>query len=467
MTILGVAFLGATAFSLLFRRSWFPWLLSAAAAFPTSAAVTLAGNALNPFYMLAIIAVLWLAFVPRARVTGPGKNALTLFALWTATITAIGPVLFSGMKVLSPRDGIEGGLRSPADLSFSVSHLAQIVYLLLAIGVVYFVVKRGASPHLPAAAFGTGTLLATINLICIRAGMPWPSELFETSFVTYQSGLFDGSIRLRGAFAEPSLLAEFTVAGFAFFFFMMVACEGRQRFWYLVFSVLALVNLAASSTGTGTLAAVAIIALIFLHFVLRSGRKNVPVVLTFVVLFGALAAVFYGQQVAEWVASVIEEKIGSVSQISRFAADQMALDIFNQSVWLGVGLGSNRPSSFLTMLLSCVGVIGFVAFAVFAVKLLKAAQAHSFAKPAAWGLLAGLIAKAVAVPDVSSPYMWVLIASCAGSVWVSQHKKRKPDQGHYFTTVNGKLHRVQNKDAADALRLAALKQTRTAGPRES
>jgi hypothetical protein len=84
-----------------------------------------------------------------------------------------------------------------------------------------------------------------------------------------------------------------------------------------------------------------------------------------------------------------------------------------------VGLGSNRPSSFLTFLLSNVGVAGFVLFVMFVVSLSKSAlrtakesanpQLFDWSIAAVWGLWTTIVAKVISQPDLSYSPMWVWI----------------------------------------------------------
>jgi hypothetical protein len=418
VTILGAAFAVAGLVVFLVRRTAYPWVLSAAAAFPTSAAVTAGTNAVNPFYMLAIPALVSLSF-STARYMGPGKRSLLLFVGWSLAITAIGPWIFEGIDVLVPREGIDTGLLDPESLSYTTSNLAQVIYLLVAIGFVFFIVRSGASPHLPAAAFGVGTVLTSSNLIATAMGVTWPHALFDTAFVKYQTSTFDGVSRLRGVFAEPSLLAEFSIAATVYFLFMAIGTRRRVRAAYAALSVLAFVNLLASATGTGvvsTLVAGVLIAVYFCRYFLQM-RRYAPAILSFVMLTCFGVWIFWGAQIFGWIEQLIVTKVGSHSQITRFGADIFSYDIFLDTFGLGIGLGSNRPSSFIASLLSCVGVIGILTFFFFVVPLIHRSAKIDLYKASAWALIAGLIAKSVAIPDISSPYFWLLVATCAVPLW--------------------------------------------------
>jgi hypothetical protein len=109
--------------------------------------------------------------------------------------------------------------------------------------------------------------------------------------------------------------------------------------------------------------------------------------------------------------SVLINKVDSGSFMARTYSDIMALGIWLQSYGLGVGLGSNRPSSFVTSLLSNLGLIGFVLFALFVLLLIAAA----LRKKNVWltsfviGLIVYLVAKSLAGPDINDGLLWIFI----------------------------------------------------------
>ncbi|WP_206541953.1 hypothetical protein, partial [Leucobacter celer] len=74
---------------------------------------------------------------------------------------------------------------------------------------------------------------------------------------------------------------------------------------------------------------------------------------------------FTGSRVLAWGLDIFTGKLGSKSLNSRSSSDTFSLDLAAHTWGLGVGLGANRPSSFATMLVSCVGLIGAIAFAIF------------------------------------------------------------------------------------------------------
>jgi hypothetical protein len=76
-----------------------------------------------------------------------------------------------------------------------------------------------------------------------------------------------------------------------------------------------------------------------------------------------------------------------------------------------VGLGGNRPSSLPLFVVSCLGVPGSaLLIAIVVIALLRAVRSGQFTS--VWVLLGGLTAGTVAVPDLSTPLIWVALAAC-------------------------------------------------------
>jgi hypothetical protein len=101
-------------------------------------------------------------------------------------------------------------------------------------------------------------------------------------------------------------------------------------------------------------------------------------------------------------------KQDSSSYINRLASDAYAIDLVIQTKGLGVGMGSNRPSSMLTSLLSTVGVMGLVAFLVtFVMLLMNAGRQNSWIR---WVGFALFIDIAFSDPDYTSPLIWIFLA---------------------------------------------------------
>jgi hypothetical protein len=421
---LGGVFALAVVTSIVLVPRALPWVLSAAVPFSATAAVIVGDNGVIPFYLIAIVlAARAVLRYPHRQpdLPGscePGRTPLLLFGVWTIAITALGPVYFAGLSVLDPRGGIDDQVLSPATLTLKISNLAQAGYLLLGLVVV---LQLGRLPALPPRLAGLGFAIGTV-LSTARGLLPesLQRKLFDTSpTVRYINTTPEGEERLRGIFSEPSGLASFSITAIVFFVMTASRSTGRLRAGCLVMGAWCLVNLSLSSSGTALIGGIIVVAVIvaqavgrFVSGAVRWSREVLVLALAAVpVVIVVLPLLF------DTVLATVDDKIDSDSYQSRSTADLFSLDLAWQTWGLGVGLGSNRPSSFLAMLLSCTGLIGTVLFLAAVTRFVRHAARLPEFQPTAWALVALLVSKLVAGPDMSEPVMWILIGICANVAW--------------------------------------------------
>lgn len=423
ITSLGLGFLGLALAVLASRRDSLPLLLSAAA--PLSAGVALAGSGVPIFYLLAVIAALTFVFSKQQRPmsTSPGIWPLTFFVVWALGITAMGPWVFEGTLVLDPRMGIDVAVNYPPPLQYNVSNLAQAGYLLLAFGLVLYVGnRRTLSPHLLTAGLAIGMVLTTANLLADAVGIDWPTEFFDASpSATYISTTETGELRFRGIFTEPSGLALFSSVAVVFFLSTAARSTDRARLAYSLLGALSLANLLAADSGTATVVGLTVAGItsvvVYGGFLLGVRRISLAAAVTFAL--AVLGLIWWWSDIYAAVAAVIEDKVASSSFTNRTAADAFSLDLFLDTRGFGVGLGSNRPSTFIPGLLSTTGVIGVVLFVWAAARLMHGAWARPEWRPTVLALLTLFLTKLVAGSDLSTPLMWLGLAGCAFAAWSS------------------------------------------------
>ena len=110
------------------------------------------------------------------------------------------------------------------------------------------------------------------------------------------------------------------------------------------------------------------------------------------------------------------------SYLHRTAADLYALWLAGDSHWVGVGLGSNRPSSLVPSLLSTLGLTGALLFFVLLVKIARNAEGeYGWLR---WSILALVIDCAFAVPDINLPTLWMALA-------LAVHSRPRDDSEQY------------------------------------
>jgi len=250
--------------------------------------------------------------------------------------------------------------------------------------------------------------------------------------------------RERGSFAEPSILGMFIAMSLAYLVSAVVRAPALRRVFYGVLILAGLYLYAVSYTGTAliSLGATAAAGLVVTLVVLLRRFSRRQLVITGISAVLVLAVVGVAWPLLEpFTAGLVEEKLTTSSFDNRGLSNWIAWGIFLQSFGLGIGFGSNRPSSFLFMLISCGGVIGTLTY-------LRASLAYMFGawftpayRAVAWAALAVLVAQVVAKPDLSMPFLWILLGLCAIPYAERARERQESDEGRLKGLVPG-LHRL-------------------------
>lgn len=425
ITLFGICFIAFAVIMILTKRdSAAYWVLAAGGAFPATVIAARGSNGVSPFYFVAlfIAAASFTAFTTGKKrpptTAAPGRKALLWFVGYALLITAVAPGIFGGTPVLSARGGVDTELQAPSELGYTVSNLAQATYLVLAVCIVfYFARSPRIPPHLPAIMFGLGTVFSTGRLV---AGSAWPTSFFSNApSIRYIDRTETGEVRERGIFGEPSALAGFSISSIVFFVALGMSLRGWKRAASLGLAGVALVNLVASATGTalvgGTLVAVVLLSFGVFRF-LFCGAKLHPVILVLgtggivglAILEPKITALFQG---------FLSDKTGSDSWFYRFESIRFSFGVMQDTWLLGAGLGSNRPTSFIPLLISCVGIPGTVLFVAAAFPLVRAAFKSIQYRPIAWVLIAFFSVKLLIGGSLDDEIMWLCLAICAHVAW--------------------------------------------------
>ena len=189
-----------------------------------------------------------------------------------------------------------------------------------------------------------------------------------------------GLKRISGSFSEASSFASFSLIVLAVDFSLFVM-RVRPRFTGAA-SVLLTAFIALSTSSAGY-AGLAVFYGLFLVVALFAGivwRKQRAPALAFGVVCGGLllvsVVILFLPAVADVAQHVIDESLLSKattdSAIERGAWNAQAWQVFQETHWLGAGIGSTRASNYLLVLLSNLGAIGFGLFALFVVRITAA-----------------------------------------------------------------------------------------------
>lgn len=397
-----------------------PWLLGLCLGVPPVAALVVGGQSIAGSQVVLLVATplavwRWLR-LREDPLDWPGAGLLAAFVAWSGFITLLGPVLFDGTDVLLPRGGIDAQVADPTPLEFTISNFAQVAYLVLAAVVICMFARfRRLSPHLLAPGLALAAVLSLWRLLHDQAGLPFPTTFFDNSTnVAYVDGTPDGGYRLRGVFPEPSALALYSIATIAYGVAMLARTRHWHRWAYLALVAAALVNLFWSRSGTAVVAGVAVLGLALVVAVVRAVRNGaavMPVAFLLCVAGGAFLAV--ADRAVGFVVDVVEDKLGSSSYANRTGADGYSLRLVVDTWGLGLGLGSNRPSSLWPMLLSCVGIVGTVLFAALVLRLVLRTASLGPWRPVMWVTVAAVLTKSIAGSHLTDPLLVLSLALCA------------------------------------------------------
>ncbi|MCB1907318.1 MAG: hypothetical protein KDH15_08105 [Rhodocyclaceae bacterium] len=418
------AFLVMALFAFKGPRAWLA--VTAIAAFfqaATPIVLGVGGRAagLAPAYALLPIGVwhgLGLLFRMGRAPRGARPFAMTgrfgLLALFTA-IGVFGavayPRLFQGLvSVLPPREGLDSGIVVP--LRPSGSNYIQSFYLVCNFTIaalVYLFHQQGAITIESFRRFlwigGTVSVaFGCYQLLAHATGLPWPASFVNSNIGVAQlpEQTVLGVRRMSATFLEPSMMSlHFLVLVGAFVFGSGRLLQGMP----FVFALL---------VSTSSLAYFGLVALVIVWSLLDSWRTGARVVRPLLVTFACCVLAVTVDQVlfdGEMVERLVFNKFVSGSGLSRITADQLAVDTFVQTWGLGAGVGSARASSFLATLLATVGLPGTAAFLALVGSIVSvlARDRSENAGFVIYGVLGGVLAWFLSVPDMAMPLVWLFI----------------------------------------------------------
>lgn len=424
MTSLTIATVLVVVYGVLNRRGY-GRALALSGVTAAGAAVVVGDTAVPTFYAVALGTVVALAVSllgdgrsvsPPRRPLPPGASLLMAFFAWSAFITLVAPLVFDGMAIVTPgTPSLVAGVITP-------SNAAQLIYLFIGICVVVFLARsRLASPGLLGIAAGLATLLSFWRYIDQAVGLPFPEGLFDNSpTFAYIEAAPNDVPRFRGIMSEPAALAGSSLITISYMLSRATQLDGWRRGGALVVAGIA-VHLGVISTSASFVVAgvavAAIVGLTFLFgFLMRRTRFS-----ALVSLFGCgivIAALWLLPIIADFVEATVNEKVGSSSYEQRSGADSRSYVLFLDTFGMGVGLGASRASSFLPTLLGATGLVGTLLLAAAIATLIHRGAAVRAYRPVVWALVALLVTKIVAGPDLSdsSGILWMSLGLLSHAV---------------------------------------------------
>lgn len=445
LSLSALFWLPAFALVLFFRnRLLIVFLLLSAIFQATAVANVQVGHKLIPLlpYYLCIILLLLIILLRVATgrlvlMAGPPEAEASMLLLGgflsvAAFMVLIGPFLFHGLPVYVPGRGIDFQYHNLGKLHFRMSMVGQLGYLFLncvALWMLTYVADFSCSSEGILRAIGLVTVVAVSvglwEFLHKVVGLWFPVSFFYSAkgwALGYNQSL-GGYGRINGTFTEPSTLAAYMGGSAAFWARYLIS---RFSWWSLFILGGSALVLLLTSSATAYLVLLALFLVMVTLYVLAPlccGRllTRGGALLGLTTLGGtSLAVVLYSfdPTFAEFAKIALLDKSGSLSFLHRMAADKHALQILIETSGLGVGLGGNRPSSLIPMLLSTTGLSGCGLFLGFLVLLsvngIRTARVWWVESPefsavltaTCYGLWFTLLSMAISLPDLSYPPLW-------------------------------------------------------------
>lgn len=389
ISIFGLIFFLLGAFAQLKKPTFIISVLIISTVLGAASAVDLAGKPVLPaIFMLGFLCVYLLKvkdidkLVVQAFRQNPSVGYLFAFVVFSCLASYFLPRFFSGeVWVYNLQDNkyVEQLLR------FSGSHVAQIFYVLA--GFLFFltaiVLVRQRTYML---AFADALLiLGVINvvlglsdLVFYNLGLPDYLTYLKNANYAIVDQSMGGLRRIAGSFSETSSFSRFTAGLLAFSYFTYRGGYRKRLSGFVAIFSLLLVLLSTSSSGYVALMMFAAVLIYAERAYLFSGYLTKGLFFTLIVLgFTACTIILlFPDQVLSIVDSAIVNKLDSDSGVERSEWNAAAWSNFLQTYGFGVGLGGNKASSFVLVLLSNVGWIGLLLYALFFTSVLAGRSAH-------------------------------------------------------------------------------------------
>ncbi len=427
-TLEGIVFIPLAFYFFIFRPNLLFPLLIVSTMFEASSVLSSGSIGVQPYYCIAPLYIL--RFFPlslrRRRGTGdPSTKLWIAFAIVSVLSAFTLPFLFDGTPVYDPRVSVDDNFISPAHLHFQFTNIVQSVFLALNVLLVITSSRAAQSTKSAQKAFMWSAYflisVVIVETLFFWLGVPFPTKLLNNNPGYSLANINSSTLRPNGSFAEPSMAGAVLAAFVAAFLWRYFA----QKENILRAGIAVLACLFVASTSSFMAVFIALVVLLLANPVLRlpwfvriDRLKRISV---FLASFTLAAVSLLIPAFRSLLLSQTIEKRGSDSALVRLGADAFALNLLIQTHGLGVGLGSNRPSSLITSVLSQVGLVGCILFLCAAWKTFwPLPKDQRWIGMAALGLM---VSMGLGLPDLSFPFLWVLICLA-----VQSRKFHAPDQ---------------------------------------
>lgn len=357
-----------------------------------------------------------------------------LFTLFVIVWSYLAPIIFVSYPVYPPALGIDfSAVYGPSPLRFSVYNIALSGYILLYFfSLMYISTITWTKKDL----IIIGRIIVVCLFIVILTSI---SQIFNYLFGTLDITKYVYTItsrelsysligdflpipRIQATYQEPSMLAPFIVGLYSYYLYCTFAKFNYINIFFTIFTFF-IILLSTSTTAYVSLLIMTFLILVYLNpvkiskFNIKIRKRNALLlfVITFLLVLITIAGISLTigfHKLIDIIDIYLINKSKTSSFINRTTADLHALNLFFNTYGLGVGLGSNRPSSLLPYLLSQLGIVGTSLFTIFIVKIsvfcyktLRETEYFGFF----FLILSVLINQLIAYPDITNPTLWQFI----------------------------------------------------------
>lgn len=346
-----------------------------------------------------------------------------MFSIYSLVWSYIAPFLFENYMVCPPKLGIDFCvLNGQLPLQFSFYNIAFSIYIIFYIlTLIYiFLLNWNEKDLLIIKKILLISLLTVIttSLSQIFNSLVGTIDITKYLYTTISRELeysmadkFLNIPRVQATFLEPSMLAPFLVGMYSHYLYNSFTKPIITNIFFTIITLLLIIL----STSTTAYISTFLITLIILIFLIHKKNTISVISVLFFITFGLFMIIHITigiENLINLVLNYIIYKPETLSYQSRTFTDVYSIKLFFDTYGLGVGLGSNRPSSLIPYLLSQLGIIGSLLFIGFIFQILKLSyiklknsQYFSYY----FLLISILIAQFIAYPDITNPTLWQFI----------------------------------------------------------
>ncbi len=365
--------------------------LVAASLLGSAAAIISGGINITPAYVLASFALVSMLIRPQQLARLSTELAPPRPAFWLLCLVVYGivssfliPRLLAGTTDIIPLGtSAYGAYESTVPLGPVSSNLTQSVYMAANLACLLFAVAVGSTRDgfrtLTAAVLIYGVLniaFAALDIATFATGTQDSlSFIRNAEYQMHHEERLFGLKRIVGSFTEAAVFARTTMGVFAFSATLWLC--GRRSLLTGLVAATSLLLLIFSTSSSGLAVLPFMLGLLFLtaiHMAVfeQRARAGLAIVLTGVpalLLIAGLIVALNKEAFAiasNYIDLLVLTKLSSDSGLERSNWNAVALQNVLDTWGLGVGLGTNRASSFALALLSNLGILGVLLYAAFA-----------------------------------------------------------------------------------------------------